>query len=409
MKRSTAPVPKRKLHRLLVVSHVVHYQYGKALHAYGPYTREIDIWADLFPEVVVAAPCRNEKPPGDCLPFVRANISIRPQPETGGSSVGAKIYQLLMLPYLIGGLSAAMAGADAIHVRCPGNLGLLGAALAPLFSRFRVAKYAGQWNGYEGEPVSVRLQRALLGSRWWGSPVTVYGQWPGQAGHVVPFFTSMMTASQQRVAEQVAAARLEQPHGGRLRVLFAGSLVRRKRVDALLDAVKLVVDCGIPIDVRIVGDGVDGTALRQHAVQLGLADVVTFVGALPFDESMRWYEWADCLVLPSTHSEGWPKVIAEAMSHGLICVAVAHGQIPTMLANRGLLLPTGHPGEIAEALERIQRDPAALAPMRGRASKWATQHSLEGLRDALARLLADRWGVPQESLGVVTGRLEVRS
>jgi hypothetical protein len=47
-----------------------------------------------------------------------------------------------------------MRSADAIHVRCPGNLGVL---LAPLFTRRLVAKYAGQWNGHHGERFALRL------------------------------------------------------------------------------------------------------------------------------------------------------------------------------------------------------------------------------------------------------------
>jgi glycosyltransferase involved in cell wall biosynthesis len=393
------------LQRLLVVSHVVHFQHAGELYAYGPYSREIDIWADLFPEVIIAAPCRRAKPPGDCLPFCRPNIAIRPQRETGGPGLGAKLHQLMMLPHLVGGLGVAMWNADAIHVRCPGNLGLLGAALAPMFSSYRVAKYAGQWNGYDDEPATVRAQRALLASAWWGGPVTVYGDWPNQPAHVVPFFTSMMTTEQQRHAAAVAGARPERASRSRLRVLFAGSLARRKRVDALLDAIEIGMERGLDVEVAIVGDGPEGEALKRQASRLGIDRVVRFVGALPFDESLRWYEWGDCLVLPSTHSEGWPKVVAEAMSHGMLCLAVDHGQISAMLDGRGVVLPTGSPEEIADGLRRVWLDPGAFAAMRARAAAWATQYSLEGLRQALADLLTERWGLGPQALG--TARRQV--
>src|ERR1700694_3497517 len=93
-------------------------------------------------------------------------------------------------------LCRALRQGNAIHVRCPGNLGFLGAILAPIFSRHVVAKFAGQWNVNPGDPISVRLQKALLGSRWWCGPVTVYGNWPDQRKHVVPFFSSALTADQ---------------------------------------------------------------------------------------------------------------------------------------------------------------------------------------------------------------------
>ena len=381
----------RPLRRLLVVSHVTHYQRGRHLYAYGPYAREIDIWADLFPEVRIAAPLRHDTPPDDAVAFSRANISIVPQKETGGETVGAKLQQVAALPRLVWGLSRAMRWADAIHVRCPGNLGLLGAVLAPLFSRHVVAKYAGQWNGYQGEPWTVRFQRAVLRSAWWRGPVTVYGDWPGQPSHVVPFFTSMMSDAQVERAISMAASK---HRGGPYRVLYSGTLTRRKRVDVLIEAMALARQRGARLELSIVGEGPERARLEAQIAALCLGDTVRIVGALPFDHAITWYAWADSLVLPSVHSEGWPKVVAEGMCHGLLCIAVDHGQLASMLTGRGILLKQGSAEEIAEALVRAAADPQAFAPIVQGAVDWAQQYTLEGLRDAIASLLANRWPSP---------------
>jgi glycosyltransferase involved in cell wall biosynthesis len=335
---------------------------------------------------------RHEQPPGFALPFTRPNISVQRQREVGGDTVAAKIGLVLAVPALALDLARTMYGADAVHVRCPGNLGLLGVCLAPLLCRHLVAKYAGQWNGYTGEPATVRLQRALLRSSWWRGPVTVYGRWPGQPAHVVPFFTSMMTARQ--VERAVAAAGVKRTHTP-LRVLYAGVLTARKRVSVLLDAVKVAVDRGVPLRLTILGSGPDEGSLRQLAERLGIADVTDFVGAIPFDAALDWYEWADCLVLPSRHSEGWPKVVAEAMTHGVVAIAVAHGHVPTMLQGRGIVLESGTADEIAVALQSVADRPEEYRALAHAASSWASQYSLEGLRDALAELLSDRWHLPR--------------
>src|SRR5579862_2021398 len=94
--------------RLLVVSHVTHFRYKGQLFAYGPYSQEIDLWADLFKELTIAAPCRNEPPAGDCLPFTRSNITMAPQMEVGGETFGAKIKLALATPLLVVGLARAM-------------------------------------------------------------------------------------------------------------------------------------------------------------------------------------------------------------------------------------------------------------------------------------------------------------
>jgi glycosyltransferase involved in cell wall biosynthesis len=118
---------------------------------------------------------------------------------------------------------------------------------------------------------------------------------------------------------------------------------------------------------------------------------------------MTWYSWAHCLVLPSTHSEGWPKVVAEGMCHGVLCVAVDHGQLSTMISGRGILMSSGSPEEIADALGWIVDNRPHYAALTERAAVWARQYSLEGLRGAIASLLADRWGAP-----VAAQRLLVR-
>lgn len=376
--------------RLLIVSHVVHYEHEGAVLAYGPYAREIEIWADLFAEVAIACPVRRGPAAPDALPIRRDNVRVWPVAETGGRGPGPRLHQLSRLPGMIGTMAAAIGWADAVHVRCPGNLGLLGAALAPLSGKPRVAKFAGQWNGYDGEVWTGRLQRWLL-RRWWAAPVLVYGEWPGDPAHIVPFFTSMMTDEQVDRAAAVAATKTI---GSPLKVLFAGRLEPVKRVDALLEAAGLLEQRGVPAEIVVLGDGSQRHRLERLAADLPNASPVRFVGALPFDEALAWYAWADCLVLPSEHSEGWPKVVAEAMCHGVVCVAVDHGQVRRMLDGRGVVLSSGAPAEIAAALADIASAPTRYSAMSKDASQWARGYSLEGMRAALAALLSDRWATP---------------
>lgn len=377
-----------EISKLLIVSHVCHYNHGGKIYAYGPYSREIDVWADLFPEVFVASPLRNEVPPNDCLPFTRQNISMIPQPQTGGDTFSLRLLQLLLVPWLLWKISHAMWGKDAIHVRCPGNLGLLAVILAPLFSRRLVAKYAGQWNGYPGEPFSGRLQRFLLRSIWWRrGVVTVYGEWPNQPKQIVPFFTSMMTADQVRQASAVAATkRLVAP----AQILYSGRLAKPKGVNVLLRAARLLEDIGLDFQLSIIGDGTEAGALKQLTSELHLDRRVTFVGALHYQEVMSWYEKGHILVLPS-RAEGWPKVLTEAMCHGLVCVSTKQGLIPWLLHERGLVFEVGDVQALASYLEFLIRHPAEYQRLSLEAASWSKTYSLEGLRDALQQLLSSKW------------------
>lgn len=376
--------------RLLIVTHVAHYRNGDRWSAYGPYAREMELWAPLFAHVVIAAPRREGPPPADCLRIDAPNVSLAPQPETGGATAGAKLAQLLLLPWSMLRLALAMTRADVIHVRCPGNLGLLGALLAPLFARRRIAKYAGQWSAYPGEPRTVRLQRAILRSRWWGAPVLVYGRDARDPDHVVGFFTSILAGPQVARAAETARARV--PHAG-LRLLYVGRLSREKNVDILLEAMAC---CGSSreITLTVVGDGSMRSALEQRAAALGIADRVRFTGALDFDAVLDQYAAADVVALPST-TEGWPKTLAEGMAFGACCIGPDRGVVPRMLADgRGFCVPPRDVRALADLLDRLAGAPAERLAVGLRASAWATRFTRErfadAIRAAVARVCDDR-------------------
>ncbi len=177
-------------------------------------------------------------------------------------------------------LSRAIRSGDAVHVRCPGNLGLIGSILGPLFSKHRVAKYAGQWSSGANDPWTNRFQRALLRSRWWGSPVTVYGRWPNQPDHIIPFFNSAMTDAQVARARAAAARRSPQ----QLRnILFVGRLSRAKNVHVLLNALGRLRREGIAFTATIAGEGPEGPALQKLSADLNLSGSVEFTGGVSFE------------------------------------------------------------------------------------------------------------------------------
>lgn len=375
---------------LLIVTSTIHYEMGKCLFGYGPYTREIDIWADLFDKIFIAAPLRKTSPPADCIPFTRNNIFIVPQIETGGPCYSDKLLQVLAFPVHLWNLSVVMLKADAIHVRCPGNLGLLGVILAPLFSRFCIAKYAGQWNGFKSEPFATRLQRSILGSWWWRKGlVTVYGEWPSQPKQVIPFFTSMMTAEQvQHSAVTAKSKQLTLPAA----IIYAGRLASNKGVEILLRSLHVLSEQEMAFNLSIVGDGPERNSLLKLTQELGLTEKVYFAGAVPYDQIMSWYEKSHILVLPSFHSEGWPKVLAEAMCHGVVCVGTDHGLVPWLLQNRGVVVPVADVEALANGLRAILQDVEGYKKLSQQASAWAHGYSLERLKESLGNLFEKHWG-----------------
>ena len=157
-------------------------------------------------------------------------------------------------------------------------------------------------------------------------------------------------------AEGESKARL--PHSGGFQVLFVGRLVERKGVKHLIDAVRRM-----PGDLRarlvVIGDGPE----RQRLEALG--GQVEFRGRVSDEELRATYARSDVLVLPSIvdargDTEGLGVVLLEAMSYGVPVVASDIGGITDIVEHdsSGLLVPPGDPAALAQALERLARDPA---------------------------------------------------
>src|SRR5690606_18301671 len=71
-------------------------------------------------------------------------------------------------------LFRAMSAARHIHLRCPGNLSLLGCIVQMFYPRKRkTAKYAGNWDPKSAQPMSYRWQRKILSSTFLTKNISV--------------------------------------------------------------------------------------------------------------------------------------------------------------------------------------------------------------------------------------------
>lgn len=377
---------------LLVITHVAHYRHAGHVSAYAPYVLEMELWARLFDRMLIAAPLRAGAPPKDCGAFASRNVELRPVPEAGGRGARAKLRQLALLPAQVWRLTGLLRSCDAVHVRCPGNLGLLGVVLAPLFTSKMIAKYAGQWSPYAGEPRSYRLQRRLLASRWWRGPVTVYSGGPETSPQVVPFFNSAMTAEQMSRARKAAAA--PPPPEGPRRLLFVGRLSSAKGAGIAVECCRSLAAQGLDVILDVVGEGPERAGIEQLVARLHLQDRVRLHGGRSFYEVLSFYEQADLLLLPSA-TEGWPKVLAEAMAFGVPCVATASGLNPWILGEgRGLTAPARDTAAFAEAAFRIlSESPEQQWRRRQACAAWGQQRSLDDVERGLREIMERHWGL----------------
>lgn len=100
---------------------------------------------------------------------------------------------------------------------------------------------------------------------------------------------------------------------GNLKLLFVGSLCKRKNVKIVIEALKGLKD----VDFTIIGDGEDRKALEELANNNHVS--VSFLGTKSMKEIPSIMQEHDVLVLPSLH-DGWGAVVNEAMDLGLYAI-----------------------------------------------------------------------------------------
>ena len=159
-------------------------------------------------------------------------------------------------------------------------------------------------------------------------------------------------------------ARAPRPADAPLVILSVGRAVPKKGYADLLRALaRLAKD--LPWHFRHIGGGPELPILKQLAEELGLAERITWQGALPQDQVLAAYRDADLFVLASRITadgdrDGLPNVLMEAQSQALAVVASDISGVPELVrpGETGWLVPSADPAALAEAIEMLLRDPA---------------------------------------------------
>jgi glycosyltransferase involved in cell wall biosynthesis len=139
------------------------------------------------------------------------------------------------------------------------------------------------------------------------------------------------------------------------RLLFVGRLNTQKGIEHLIAALAMMQT---PARLDVVGDGPDRDALMRQAHQAGVADRITWLGALPQTELPALYRRAAAVVIPSIE-EGLGLVAAEAQLCEAPVVASRSGGLPDVIQHEhtGVLVPPADSAALAAALDDLLARP----------------------------------------------------
>jgi colanic acid/amylovoran biosynthesis glycosyltransferase len=187
-------------------------------------------------------------------------------------------------------------------------------------------------------------------------------------------------------------------------LLALGRFDRIKAFDVLLYACKLLKDSGLKFHLTLAGDGPRKILFKHLTRKLGLVELVSFPGFIPYNRVSEVFCSADVFVMSSAvHStgerDGLPTVIMEALMHRLPVVATDVCGIPEVIQDgvTGLLVPEKNTVALANAITKMVGDRKSALEMaeRGRSlvrREFDQERNAGKILDLYQRLIRTRTG-----------------
>lgn len=283
---------------------------------------------------------------------------------------------------------------DIVHLHFPDPLGQLAAMSLP-----RTVKRVISWHSdIVKQRTALALYRPLLDAfvrdadaiigaspQHFSSSQQMAPGKPGQLREVIPYgfdpAAFAWTDAARTRRDELAKAGQSRP------VIFTvGRHVYYKGFDVLIRALR-----SVDAELWIGGRGPLTESFRTAAQEAGVSDRVRFLGFVPDDELVAYYDACNVFCMPSTErAEQFGLVQLEAMHLGKPVVATRLGtgvEYVTLDEVTGLLVAPGDEAELARALNRLLADPALHARLGAAGqTRVATTFSLQQMIASTAAL-----------------------
>lgn len=382
--------------RLALVSHKICWKSAESPSGYatdGGFPLQVEAISELFDETRVLVPCLSSSVPKGLSPLTGNNLHIVPLDVPSGKNLRRK---LNMLPWAIKNSSVIWREtrkADAIHAPIPGDVGTIGMLLAMLLRKPLFVRHCGNW----------MVQKTLAEDFWkWSMERFAGGRnvmFATGGDSVSPSETNpnikwiFSTSLRQRDLNDSVTREL--PGDGAVRLITACRLEEKKGVDVVIESMQLILEKFPKAFLDVVGDGSLLPKLREQVRRLGIKDKVNFHGKVTPSKVVELMKASHVFCFPTSASEGFPKVVLEAMASGLPVITTKVSVLPELVGGSGcgILLDAPTAGNLADAVKTICSDPVAYRQISSNTIKTASQYSLENWRDFIGENLRKAWNV----------------
>lgn len=369
--------------KLVVISSAPIINQDKKLALYAPYEKEMQLWAKYTNSIDFCCPIWNEDKKLLIAPISFPVDTIFKLKEFDVTSFFNLLKAIPAIFFSFFIIFKAMLKADHIHLRCPGNMGLI-ASIVQIFFPFKkkTAKYAGNWDPKAKQPFTYKLQRWILSNTilTHNMQVLVYGNWPKQTKNIKPFFTATYFES-DKVATQ------PRTFDGTIEFLFVGTLSKGKQPLYAVQLVNELIKNGKNVQLNLFGEGELRDTITAYIKEHSLQNFIFLNGNQSKETVLEAYKKSHFLLLPSK-SEGWPKVVAEAMFWGCVPVVNPVSCVPFMLdyGKRGIILSENLLNDVLK-INSVIDDNKSYQAMSLESQLWSQKYTLDFFEEEIKKLI----------------------
>lgn len=366
-----------------IVTHVEHKQASSGLYAYEPYVREMNLWIQHVNELYLVAPITRKTLSPIDTPYKFDKIHHSIVPSFDITSLGSALRSLLAVPINLFQIFRLMRKVDHIHLRCPGNIGLLGCFVQILFPKKpKTVKYAGNWDPSSKQPFSYRLQKWIVSNTFLtrNCKVLVYGNWPNQSKNIVPFFTASYAKEEIEIVKP-------KTFDNTIQFIYVGGFTKGKQPLKTISIVEKLIRKGYQAELHMYGDGALFEEAKFYVREKGLDKSIVLHGNVSKREVKKAYQKSHFLIFISK-SEGWPKVVAESMFWSCVAVSSKVSCVPFMLdsGNRGVLI-NNDSEEAVTKIEYLIKNQTVYQEMIEKGRIWSQKYTLNSFDSEIKKLL----------------------
>lgn len=346
--------------------------------------------SEIFTSTTLVVPCESESKTSGVTPLSGNNISVLSLSIPTGSGLKRKLSLTGWLFKNGPTIWKSVRAADAVHAPIPGDVGTIGLVFALILRKRLFVRHCGNW--LKPRTVAERCWKfgmeVLAGSRNAMLATGGGSDSPSTRNPNIEWIFSTSLTEAQVNSVQDRRTDFDKP-----RIVVACRQEKLKGTDIVIRSFSRIAEVLPGAELIVAGDGSYLDQLKSIAKDCGLTEKVKFRGKLSQKEVVELLHSSDLFCFPTSASEGFPKVVIEALAAGLPVISTRVSVIPQLLERGGgILMNSRDPKELADAVIDIFSDREKYAEMSRRAKETARGFTLENWRDRIDLFLQRSWG-----------------